>query len=160
MAKILKPLTGNSAYTVKNSTEFCGSIADINLQDDDELVSFDVVSLFTSIPVDVAVNVAHNRLVNGENLLERTALPVTDIIKLLDFCLSTTNFQYDHKHYKQIHGTAMGSPVSAVMANMVMEDLEERALTTLTNQPLFWKRFVDDVSTATKFDSTQTSEFN
>ena len=153
VAKILKPLTGNSA---KNSTEFCGSIADINLQDDDELVSFDVVSLFTSIPVDVAVNVAHNRLVNDENLLERTALPVTDIIKLLDFCLSTTNFQCDHKHYKQIHGTAMGSPVSAVMANMVMENLEERALTTLTNQPLFWKRFVDDVSTTTKLVSTQT----
>ena len=93
------------------------SIADINLQDEDEIVSFDVVSLFTSIPVDVAVNVAQNRLVNDENLLKRTALPVTDIIKLLDFCLSTANFQYDHKHYKQIHGTAMGSPVSAVMAH-------------------------------------------
>ena len=39
---------------------------------------------------------------------------------------------------------------------MVMEDLEERALTTLTNQPLFWKRFVDDVSTTTKLVSTQT----
>ena len=159
VAKILKPLTGNSAYTVKNSTEFCGSITDINLQDDDELVSFDVVSLFTSIPVDVAVNLSHNRLVNDENLPERTALSVTavtDVIKLLDFCLSNTNFQYGHEHYKQIHGAAMGSPVSAVMANMVMEDLEERARTTLTNQPLFWKRFVDDVSTTTKFDSTQT----
>ena len=49
----------------------------------------------------------------------------------------------------------MGSPVSAVMANIVM-DLEERALTTLTKQPLLWKRFVDDVSTTTKSDSTQT----
>ena len=156
VAKILKPLTGNSAYTVKNSTEFCEGVADINLPDDDELVSFDVVSLFTSIPVDVAVNVAHNRLVNDENLQERTTLPVTDIIELLDFCLSTTNFQYDHKHYKQIHGTAMGTLVSAVMANMVMEDLEERALTTLTNQPLYWKRFVEDVCTTTKIDNTQT----
>ena len=74
MPKILKPLTYNSAYTVKNSAQFCGSIADINFRDDDELVSFDVVSLFTSIPVDVVVNVAYNRLVNDENLQERTAL--------------------------------------------------------------------------------------
>ena len=111
-----------SSY-VKNSTEFRGSIADINLPHDDEFVSFDVVSLFRSIPVDVAVDVAHNYLINNENLQERTALPVSGIIDLLDFCLSTTNFQYDHKHYKQIHGTAMGSPVSAVMAYMVMEDL-------------------------------------
>ena len=72
VAKILKPLAGNSAYTDKNSTKFCGSIPDINLQD--ELVSFDVVSLFTSTPVDVVVNVAYNRLVNDENLQERTAL--------------------------------------------------------------------------------------
>ena len=50
----------------------------------------------------------------------------------------------------------MGSPVSAVKANMVMGDLEERSLTTLTNQPLFWKRFVDEASTTTKPDSTQT----
>ena len=38
-----------------------------------------------------------------------------------------------------------------------MEDLEERALTTLTNQPLtLKKRFVDHVSTTTKPVSTQT----
>ena len=110
VAKTLKPLTGNSAYTVKNSTEFCEGNPDINLPDDDELVFFDVVPLFTSIPVNVAVKVAHNRLVNDQNLQERTTLLVTDIIELLDFCLSTTNFQYDHKHYKQIHGTAMARP--------------------------------------------------
>ena len=156
MAKILKPLTGNSDHTVKNSTEFCEGITDIKLQDDDVLVSFDVVSLFTSIPVDVAISVAHNRLINDDTLQDRTAIPITDIIKLLDFCLSTTNFQYDHEHYKQIHRTAMGSPVSAIMANMVMEDLEERALASLTNPPLFWKRFVDDVITTAKSGSTQT----
>ena len=99
------------------------------MKDGEELVSFDVVSLFTSIPVDLAVHLAHNRLLNDTNLQDRTAIPVT--------------FQYDHMHFRQIHGTAMGSPVSVIMANMVMEDLEERALTTLTNPPLFWKRFVD-----------------
>ncbi|XP_068716947.1 uncharacterized protein [Montipora capricornis] len=155
VAKILKPLTGNSDYTVKNSTKFCEGITNIKLQDDD-ILSFNVVSLSTSIPVDVAISVAHNRLINNENLQDRTAIPITDIIKLLDFCLSTTNFQYDHKHYKQIHGTAMGSPISAIMANMVMEDLEERALASLTNPPLFWKRFVDDVITTAKSGSTQT----
>ncbi|XP_068697441.1 uncharacterized protein [Montipora foliosa] len=112
--------------------------------------------LSTSIPVDVAISVAHNRLISDENLQDRTAIPIPDIIKLLDFCLSTTNFQYDHKHYKQIHGTAMGSPVSAIMENMVMEDIEERALASLTNPPLFWKRFVDDVITTAKSVSTQT----
>ena len=96
-----------------------------------------------------------NWLRGPANVWNCAIMPVV-VLKVIDFCLSTTNFQYDHRHYKPIHGTAMGSPVSAVMANMVMEDLEERALTSLTNQPLFWKRFVDDVSTTTKPGSDQT----
>ena len=42
----------------------------------------------------------------------------------------------------------MGSPVSAVIANMVMEDVEQRALASSPVQPLFWKRYVDDVISA------------
>ena len=51
-----------------------------------------VVSLFTSIPVDVAVNVAHNRLVNDQNLPERTALSVTDVLNYLISACQTPTF--------------------------------------------------------------------
>ena len=49
-----------------------------------------------------------------------------DIIHLLSFCLRTTQFAYNGTYYQQVFGTAMGSPVSAVLANMVMEDVEHR----------------------------------
>jgi hypothetical protein len=39
----------------------------------------------------------------------------------------------------------MGSPVSAVIANLVMEDVEQRALASVPVAVSFWKRFVDDV---------------
>ena len=37
----------------------------------------------------------------------------------------------------------MGSPVSVVVANLVMEDVEQRALSTFHSPPRFWKRYVD-----------------
>ena len=43
----------------------------------------------------------------------------------------------------------MGSPVSAVIANLVMEDVEQRALAIITGETFaFWKRYVDDVISA------------
>ena len=44
---------------------------------------------------------------------------------LPNHCLTSTYFQYNGKHYKQLHGTAMGSSVSVVMQN-----IEEQALAT------------------------------
>ena len=46
------------------------------------------------------------------------------------------------KHYKQIFGTAIGSPVSTVVANLVMKDVEKRALSTVHFPPKIWKRYV------------------
>ena len=38
----------------------------------------------------------------------------------------------------------MGSPVSPIVANLFMEDLENKALATSSHPPSLWKRFVDD----------------
>ena len=49
---------------------------------------------------------------------------------LLNLCLTSTFFQYNGKHYKQLHGIAMGSPVSVVVAEIVIQKIEEQALAT------------------------------
>ena len=38
----------------------------------------------------------------------------------------------------------MGSPISVVVANLVMEDVEERAIDSFGQPPRVWKRFVND----------------
>ena len=49
----------------------------------------------------------------------------------------------------------MGSPVSVVVADLVMEDIESRALTSFTSPPRFWKRYVDDTCCAIRTDSVE-----
>ena len=53
---------------------------------------------------------------------------------LLNLFLTSTYFQYSGKHYKQLHGTAMGSPVSVVVAEIVMQNIEEKALQLPTRE--------------------------
>ena len=98
--------------------------------------------------LDLAVKVAEERLREDASLGQRTSLPVEDIIHLLSFCLKTTQFAYNGTYYQQVFGTAMGLPVSAVISNMVIEDMEQRALATSPVKPFFWKRYVHDVISA------------
>ena len=58
----------------------------------------------------------------------------------------------ESKVYRQIHGTVMGSPVLVVVANLVMEDVEQEALYTFHTPPRFWRRYIDDTCTALPSD--------
>ena len=148
LARLLSPLVGNSTSYVKNSAEFQSFISSERLNSDEILVSFDIVSLFTKIPIGLAVDVARKRLSLDETLEARTNLSVSEIVNLLEFCLNATYLAFRGNVYRQVYGTAMGSPVSVTVANLVMEDIEERALSTFGIQLPFWKRYVDDTCTA------------
>ena len=120
------------------------------MENDEEIVSFDVVSLFTSIPTELAIEIAKGRLNNDSTLNSRTGLSPDDICDMLAFCLNSTQFQFRGKYYKQSQGTAMGSPVSVVVANMVMEHIEQKAISPLHVEPKIYFRFVDDTIDAIK----------
>ncbi len=92
--------------------------------------SHDVISLFTKTPIKEALDIIRQRLENDTTLKDRTKLEVDDIINLLKFVLTTTYFTFDGVIYRQKFGTAMGSPVSPIVANLYLEDLEAKAIAT------------------------------
>jgi hypothetical protein len=81
----------------------------VNLQTLDPLVSFDVVSLFTNVPVDETLQVIRYKLHNDSTLAEPSVLQVEAIMELLEICLRTTYFHVDEKFFQQKDGKAMGS---------------------------------------------------
>ena len=114
VAEILKPLVGKSAHHVVNSKEFITKIEQTKLDEDEILVSFDVLSLFTNVPVDEACNIAKERLLLDNTLHLKTSLSPENIYDLLKLCLSTTSFRWREKFYEQIHGAPMGSQLSPI----------------------------------------------
>ena len=144
LAKILKPLVGKSPHHINSTQDFVEQAKNITLAPGECLSSCDASALFTSVPVDPALKVIKDLLEKDHTLKERTVVEVSDIILLLEFCLKNTYLSFQDQFYEQVEGAAMGSPVSPIVANLYMEYLVQKVLSTAPNAPRFWHRFVDD----------------
>ena len=149
LADILKPLINKSPHSVKNVNAFLLKLEDIRVEPDEIMISFDVVSLFTSIPLDAAQHITQNLLSNNTSWQTKTQLN----IDFLDLCLST-EFCFQNNYYQQISGTPMGSPLSSFLAEAVMQDLESKAVTN-QNEIKTWDRYVDNIFATVKKDKTE-----
>ena len=63
LARILKPLTENTIQHVNNSMEFADAIKKIKLEEGECIISYDVSTLFTSLPVQSAIEVTRRKVV-------------------------------------------------------------------------------------------------
>ena len=55
------------------------------------------------------------------------------------------NFEFDDKHYLQIHGTAMGTKMAPSYANLFLAKFETDALSHAPHQPHTSWRYIDDI---------------
>ena len=95
------------------------------------MVSFEVVSLFTKVPVKESLTLLRQHFKD-------------EIIALYKHALTSTDFCVDVQFYEQTDGVAMGSPHSPVIAYFYMEDFETKAIGKTSHKPACWYRYVDD----------------
>ena len=97
------------------------------------LVSYDVASLFTNIPLHIATNIIFN---NNPNV----NITKKELKKSLSFCYFTDSFFFfNGKFYNQIDGVAMDSPLALVLAIIFTGFCESKWLNECNlNKPNFF----------------------
>ena len=132
LTKILQKYTGMPPSFIKDSKGFSQYLRSVHLGKDEVLVCFDVSALFTSILVPTALEVI-NRLFTEhiENpeargkyncTFERNSMDLkkNEVMDLLKLVLENCVFSFQGNFFKQLHGAAMGSPCSSVVAKIYM----------------------------------------
>ena len=139
IAQLISHFKGSTDSYVKNSRHFVETMTEFKLCPDELLVSFELCSLFTKVPIQKPVETIRRRLQEGDTLEERTALQPDSIAELLELCLKSTYFCFKDKFNDQWQGAAMGSPILAIVADLYMEHFEELALRFAPQPPKLWK---------------------
>ena len=120
-------------------------IQDIRKESSSEkfMVSYDVTSLFTNIPLEETINIAVDLIfMNNPNI----KISKEELNTLFVFATSQSHFLFDGNYYDQVDGVAMGSPLGPVLANLFMSVWEKDWINDYKSSPiLFYKRYVDDI---------------
>lgn len=97
----------------------------MQLDDSFGICSFDVVSLFTNVPIDMALEGVEKRWRYIHIKIEKEEFLTAKFVML------STYFIFDGTIYKQTHGTSIGSPLSPIMVDITLQELELKILNTL-----------------------------
>ena len=139
---LLKVFTAND-HTIKDSFAFA---ADIVKQDASlYMVSFDVKSLFTNIPLDETIDLCVDKLFYRKKKVK--GMLKRHCKQLLNIATKSSCLLFNNTYYTQIDGVSMGSPLGPTLANLFLCHHEVPWLQNCPAQfrPVYYKRYVDDV---------------
>ena len=109
------------------------------------MASFDVVSLFTNIPVNKTIGIVCNALFSDHQFFY--CLDHSEFEKLLSLSVKYCHKFIFYGHlYPHIDGVAMGSPLGPLFANIFMSFHEQKWLNSCPSsfKSLLYRRYVDD----------------
>ena len=140
--KIIKPHIPNQKML--NSTKnFLDRLDAFDIKPGDKMVSFDVVSLFTNVPLIYTINLISDYIYSSDSPPPFSKTVFKNMMKTA----TQGYFLFDNILYQQIDGVIMGSPLGPTLANFFMADKERKEWLNdgCNNNPALYLRYVDDI---------------
>ena len=128
---------------VRDSTHLINILKDFTIQPGILSCTLDVTSLYTNIPHLEGIQSIKEMLAihKPPDMLPHNSY----IIETLELVLTNNHFEFNGEFYHQLSGTAMGTKLAPSYANLFMTKFEDKYVYTHPQQPLLWKRFIDDI---------------
>jgi len=119
--------------------EFVEKVKDLEISEDETIVSFDITALFPSIPINLAIDAIRLHLT-------KHGLPhdqICSYTNAIEKCMKFNCFQFRNTFYECSSGCSMGNSLSPLVAETSMckfaSDLKGDGVL-----PRIWWRYVDD----------------
>ena len=140
--KILTTYIPKPASYIKNSIELKSKIDSFIIPEGYTFISLDVISLFSNTDVNLMIEAVKEKWKCVHNNINLSLEEFCDGIK---FVVCSNFFQFNNKFFQQIFGSAMGSPVSPILCDLVLQKLENDCINKLCFDVPFYYRYVDDI---------------
>ena len=132
----------HSTNCINDSFCFAKVIQQLEVNFNDSiLLSFDICSLFTNVPLAETIEICTKTLYNGH--LPTPVIPKHVFIEVMKTATTSVEFSFINIMYRQIDGVAMGSPLGPAVASIFVGYYESKLFTEIS-KPTVYCRYVDD----------------
>ena len=141
----IKNIKISNNHSIKNNIDFINKLKSIKLRSNYKIASFDIVDLYTNVPVQETLTILKANLINAKIC---NSEEINDLVNLLEVVLYQNYFTFNNNYYIQKKSLAMGSPLSGLLADIYLNHYENMYLLNnvnkLSGKIISYTRYVDD----------------
>ncbi|CAF1309282.1 unnamed protein product [Adineta steineri] len=146
LTRLLEGARSKPESYIKDSFSFARLIQQQKPNQNDMMMSLDVESLFTNVPVYEAIELATQIIMDKKKTDKKyTKLVMKDLKNLFELAVTNTPFRFYDQLYMQVDGVSMGSPLAPLLADVFMTHIEQQFQEyDQSNKIKLYLRYVDD----------------